>query len=133
VDSRGRTAFLALILAQAAHSVEEYVFRLFDVFAPAQFVSRLFGDDLARGFATANVGLVLFGLGCYVASVRRGGPSARFLGWFWALLELANGTGHCLLALGRGGYFPGLATAPLLLGISGYLLARLSSLPDARA
>ena len=32
---RMRTAFLWLIVAQAAHSVEEYVFRLYDVLAPA--------------------------------------------------------------------------------------------------
>jgi hypothetical protein len=38
---QSRRAFLVLILAQAAHSTEEYVFRLFDVFAPARFVSSL--------------------------------------------------------------------------------------------
>jgi len=34
-------AFLALIVAQAAHSIEEYVFRLFEVLAPARFISGL--------------------------------------------------------------------------------------------
>jgi hypothetical protein len=34
----GRSAFLALILAQAAHSVEQYAFRLYDVLAPARYV-----------------------------------------------------------------------------------------------
>jgi Protein of unknown function with HXXEE motif len=133
VSSRARNAFLALILAQAAHSVEEYAFRLFDVLAPARFVSGLFSDDLARGFVIANAGLVLFGLWCYAARVRRGRPSARALAWFWAVLELFNGTGHCLLALARGGYFPGLATAPLLLILSVYLIAKLSAAADVRA
>ena len=59
---QSRWAFLMLILAQAAHSTEEYVFRLFDVFAPARFVSSLVSDDLAVGFALINAGLVLWSL-----------------------------------------------------------------------
>ena len=51
MDARTRFAFLALILTQAAHSVEEYVFRLYDVFAPARFVSGLVSDNHAAGFA----------------------------------------------------------------------------------
>jgi hypothetical protein len=121
-----------LILAQAAHSIEEYVFRLFDVLAPARFISGLLSSDLARGFAIANIALVLFGVWCYVARVRHGLPSARTLAWFWALLELGNGIGHSAFALARGGYFPGVATAPFLLGISVYLIARLSAAPAPR-
>jgi hypothetical protein len=127
MDRRGRAAFLALIAAQAAHSVEEYFFRLFDVFAPARFVSSLFSSDSSQGFAIANASLVLFGVWCYAARVRRGLPSARAWMWFWALLELGNAAGHGLLALGRRGYFPGLATAPLLLGTSVYLITRLTA------
>ena len=90
MDSRSRATFLALIVAQAAHSIEEYVFRLFDVLAPARFMSGLLSSDLARGFAIANIALVLFGVWCYVARV---------------------------------------ATAPLLLGISVYLITRLAAAP----
>ena len=61
MDLRCRAAFLALIMAQAAHSIEEGVFRLFDVLAPARFISSLLSSDLAQGFAIANIGLVLFG------------------------------------------------------------------------
>jgi hypothetical protein len=115
MDRRGRTAFLALVAAQAAHSAEEYVFRLFDVFAPARFVSSLFSSDSSQGFAIANAILVLFGVWCYWARVRRGHPSARAFLWFWAFLELGNGLGHGLLALGRGGYFPGWQRHPCCL------------------
>ena len=132
MDSRGRTAFLALILAQAAHSIEECAFRLFDVLAPARFISSLFSSDLARGFAIGNALLVLFGVWC-VVRVYRGHPSARNLAWFWALLELGNGVGHSAFALARGGYFPGVATAPFLVGISVYLIARLSAAPAPSA
>lgn len=121
--------FLALILAQAAHSVEEYVFRLFDVLAPARYVSSLFGVDREIGFVVANSALVLFGLWCWNRT-RRSGRAA--LAWFWALLEIGNGLAHLGLAIAAGGYFPGLATAPLLLGLGFWLAFRLRRrLPDA--
>ncbi|HUG52320.1 MAG TPA: HXXEE domain-containing protein [Vicinamibacteria bacterium] len=125
LDHRARLAFAGLIAAQGAHSIEEYATGLYDVFAPARMVSALFGDDLARGFAVANAAVVLLGFWCYVARVRPAHASARAWAWAWSLLELANGTGHLLLALGRGGYFPGAATAPILLALAAYLAARL--------
>ena len=125
MTSRSRTAFAALIAAQAAHSVEEYVFRLYDVFAPARAVAGLFSSDLAAGFAVANAGIVLFGVWAYLARVRPARPGARVLAWFWTGLEFANGVGHLLLAAGAGGYFPGAATAPVLVVVSSYLGIRL--------
>ena len=118
-----RNIFLVLVLAQAAHSVEEYVFRLYDVLAPARYVSGLFGSDRQVGFVVANCALVLFGLWCWYAKVRPG--RGRGLAWFWALLEIANGCAHVALAVMAGGYFPGLATAPLLLAVGGLLAWRL--------
>jgi len=125
MDARTRTAFALLIVAQAAHSVEEYEFRLFDAFGPARFVSRLFSSDAATGFALANIGLVLFGVWCYVARVRTLHPSAPVYAWCWTCLELANGIGHLALSMSRGGYFPGVGTAPLLVASAGYLGGRL--------
>lgn len=118
---------MALILAQVAHSIEEYAFRLYEVFAPARFVSGLVSSDLAAGFAAANTALILLGFWCYFARVRKGGQSAWGWGWFWTILEAGNGTGHLVLAVGRGGYFPGAATAPLLLGLAAWLGVTLSS------
>jgi hypothetical protein len=126
VDLRARRAFALLVAAQAAHSVEECVFRLYDVFAPARFVAGLFGPDLARGFALANVLIVLFGVWCYLARVRASHPNSRAYAWLWTIVEGVNGCGHLLFAAQAGGYFPGAATAPLLLGLSLYLGGRLS-------
>ena len=127
---RGRheasSAFLLLILVQAVHSVEEYLFRLYDLFAPARYVAGLFGVPPHLGFIFSNSLLFLFGLWCWIAIVRPQRPSARIFAWAWALLELANGLGHIALALAAGGYFPGLATAPLLLAAGAWLVARLS-------
>jgi hypothetical protein len=120
-----RSIFLALILAQAAHSVEEYAFRLYDVLAPARYVSALFGVDRQIGFVIVNSALVLLGLWCWFARVRPGRRGWRGLAWFWALLEIANGCAHLVLAGLAGGYFPGLATAPLLIGVGALLVLRL--------
>ena len=71
--------------------------------------------DLALGFLIFNVALVTFGLWCWAIPVRSAWRAARGLVWFWTILELGNGIGHTVMALSRGGYFPGVATAPLLL------------------
>lgn len=121
-----RAAFLVLILTQAAHSIEEYAFKLYDVFAPARLVSGLFSDNPRVGFAIGNVLLVAFGVWCYLARVRPARPSARAWMWAWVALEAANGTGHIFFATTRGEYFPGVITAPVLLIVSIYLGARLA-------
>jgi hypothetical protein len=125
MDSRSRSAFLILILAQAAHSVEEYLFELYNVFGPARWVSGIVSADLPTGFAVVNTGVVAFGIWCYLARVRPGHVSARSWVWPWVLVEGTNGIGHPLIALGRGEYFPGVLTAPLLLATSLYLGMRL--------
>ncbi|HYE27660.1 MAG TPA: HXXEE domain-containing protein [Allosphingosinicella sp.] len=122
-------AFLALILAQAAHSVEEYAFRLYDVLLPARYVSGLFGLERQTGFVLVNAALVLFGLWCWVARIRPGHRGARRLAALWVALELANGGAHVALAIIAGGYFPGLATAPLLLGLAAWLALALRAPP----
>ena len=128
MDSRSRAVFGLLILAQAAHSVEEYAFRLFEVFAPARFVASLISSNAALGFAIGNIALVAFGAWCFVARVRPSHPAARWYAWFWTALELANGVNHVALSIQRGAYFPGVITAPLLIATASYLAARLFSL-----
>ncbi|HEX7336716.1 MAG TPA: HXXEE domain-containing protein [Gemmatimonadales bacterium] len=119
--SRIPAASGALILTQAAHSVEEYVGRLWESFPPARLVSAAISDNLETGFLIANVALVSFGLWCWLGPIRRGWPSARPLAWAWVTLEAVNGTGHCLWAIRQGSYTPGVATAPLLLALAIYL------------
>lgn len=115
MDRNGQRVFLGLILAQALHSVEEYVTRLYEVFAPTRLVSNLNRHGLSLGFLVFNGALVASGVWCWAIPVRSGWHSALGFVWFWAILELGNGIGHSALALSRGGYFPGVATAPLLL------------------
>ena len=119
-----RIAFLALILAQAGHSIEEYFARLYDVLAPARFVSGLISDDRRVGFLIFNVSLVAFGLWCFFGPVLHGTRSSRGFAWFWVALELLNGCVHITWAAAEGAYRPGLATAPILVAIAAALPMR---------
>jgi hypothetical protein len=125
MDRRSQLALLALVVAQAAHSIEEFAFALYAVFPPARLASSLVSTDLATGFAVLNTLIVLFGVWCYVVPVRSGWPSARALAWLWVAIELVNGVGHPVMALRAGGYFPGAGTAPLLLALATILAALL--------
>jgi hypothetical protein len=123
--TRFELSFLMLVAIQAAHSLEEYVGRLYDVFPPARFVSGLISHDLKLGFVIFNVGLLLFGLWCFLWPVRRRWPSAVPLVWFWIAIELINGIGHPLWSLIELRYTPGVATAPFLLVLALYLAQQL--------
>jgi hypothetical protein len=117
--------FAALVATQAAHSLEEWRFRLYDVFPPARLLSSLVSTDRERGFVAINVALVAFGVWCAAVPVHRRWPSATALVWTWVAIELVNGIGHPLWSILQGGYTPGVATAPILLVLALVLARRL--------
>jgi hypothetical protein len=119
--SRVKIAFSALVLAQFAHSTEEYVGRLWESFPPARFLTGLISSNHELGFVVLNSALVAFGLWCLLFPVRKEWPSAAGFVWFWVVLETINGVGHPAWSLRQGGYTPGVLTAPLLLVIALYL------------
>ncbi len=125
--TRFQATFLGLVATQAAHSIEEYIGRLYDVFPPARFVSGLVSQDLARGFVIINVALITFGLWCFIWPVRGQWSSAIALVWFWIVIEVVNGIGHPLWTLAQLGYTPGVATAPILLFLALYLAWQLAA------
>src|SRR4029077_7137081 len=106
---------------EAAHSVEEYIGRLHEVFPPPRFVSGLVSPDLQRGFVTLNIGLVTCGLWCFIWPVGGQWSWAIPLVWFWIVIEVVNGIGHQLWTVTQLGYTPGVATAPILLFLALYL------------
>jgi Protein of unknown function with HXXEE motif len=122
---RFESTFGALILAQAAHSIEESLGRLWESFPPARFVAGLVSTDHERGFVILNVLLVGFGAWCYLWPIRRHWAVAMSLGWFWVVLETINGIVHPLWSVMERGYTPGLATAPVLLILAIYLASHL--------
>jgi hypothetical protein len=122
--------FGLLVLAQAAHSVEEYVGRLWETFPPAQFLTSLVSADQERGFLVINIALVSFGVWCALWPVRLAWRPASALAWFWVVIQLINGIGHPAWSVAQRGYTPGLATAPLLLVLA-VALARELRRPSA--
>jgi hypothetical protein len=125
--SQVRVTFAVLVLAQAAHSTEEYLGRLWEALLPAEIVSRVLSSNPQRGFLIANLVIVAFGVWCAGWPVRRNWPMARALLWGWVVVEIANGISHPLVALAMQGYVAGIITAPVLLAVAlrlAYLLAR---------
>jgi Protein of unknown function with HXXEE motif len=123
MDRCCQMTFLLLVAAQVAHAMEEYIFALYDVFPVVHAVSSLVGRDPGVGFIVLNSLVVSFGIWCYLIPIRSGWASARILMWLWVCLEFINGLAHPVLALRAGGYFPGVATAPLLFFLSIVLAA----------
>jgi hypothetical protein len=119
-------AFITLIAVQALHAFEEFYGRLYEVLAPARFLSSLFSDDLQRGFIIFNAGFVAFGVWCYVWPIRRRWPTAPAVVAAWVVVELINGFGHAVWSFLESAYNPGVATAPLLLIGAAYLAVHLA-------
>jgi Protein of unknown function with HXXEE motif len=116
-------SFLALVGAQAAHSVEETYGRLYESFPPARLLTSLVSDDRHEAFVILNILIVTFGLWCFFWPVRRGWPSAPTIALIWAIVETLNGIGHTLWSVYNWSYTPGVATAPLLI-LSAVMVAR---------
>ena len=129
MSQKARIAFLALVIAQAAHSIEEYVFRLYDVFAPARFVSGLISTNLRTGFIVFNLAFVAFGFWCYAVPVRRALPAAIPLMWVFIVVEILNGIGHPVISILERSYIPGTITAPFLFIIAVYLSIQIARRP----
>jgi hypothetical protein len=131
--TRFQITFGVLVLAQAAHSVEEYLGRLWESFPPAQYLSGLVSQDLRVGFLVINVSLVAFGVWCFLWPVRRQWKVAAALAWVWVVVELINGIGHSLWSLSQLRYTPGVITAPLLLVLALFMGCQLRSMDQTTA
>jgi uncharacterized membrane protein HdeD (DUF308 family) len=125
--ARFKLAFGALLLAQGAHAVEEYLGRFWESFPPARFLTGLVSQDREWSFVALSILLMAFGLWCLFWPMRRRWPSAVYLGWGWVIVEVINGIVHSLWTLYQGRYTPGVATAPLLLALAVYLGYQLRS------
>ena len=117
--------FAALVAAQAAHSIEEYVGRLWESFPPARALTGLISSDRELAFIVLNVAIAAFGIWCLLWPVRRGWPSAAALMWVWVAVETINGLVHPLWSVRQGAYTPGVLTAPILLSLALYLARQL--------
>ena len=110
--------FAAGIAAQFAHFSEEFI-NGFQIRFPELLGLQPWS---ARLFVNFNLAWIAAGLFA-VPLVRRGFRPALFFAWFFAVASMANGVAHPLLALGAGGYVPGLWTSPVV-GLLGAVLWR---------
>ena len=111
-----------MILLQAIHSVEEYIFKLYEVFPPMQAAYRNTPELSQAAFITFNLLLLLFGLFCFFYWVQPARKGARVVVWVWIVIQTATFAAHLVWAILIGGYNPGLATAPLFVPIVVYQL-----------
>ena len=109
-----KSGFLCIVFSQTLHSLEEYYFSLWEVFAPARIASNFVSSDVETGFIIINTSVVSFGFWTYYWPVSKAWHPAVALMWFWIVFELGNSLGHVFFAVGAGEYFPGIYTAPLL-------------------
>lgn len=114
MNGKVHIAFLAIVILQGFHSIEEYVGQLWESFPPATFLCSLISDDLETGFLVINIGLFVVGMLVWGFVVRPNQPAAGFFIWFWIVIELINGVGHPIWSVMQNAYTPGLITAPLL-------------------
>jgi hypothetical protein len=128
--SRLQTTFGIVVIVQIVHSVEEFVGRLWESFPPAAFLIGIISSNGEAGFLMINAALIAFGIWCFQWPVRRGWSSAVPIIWRWVLIETINGLGHLVWTLLQGRYTPGVATAPVLLGLSVYLALQLRGEPQ---
>jgi hypothetical protein len=119
--------FLLIALVQGLHSIEEYFGKLWKVYPPATFLSGLVSTNLKTGFIIINVSLFIILMLTWLTTFSKS-YSTRGVLWLWIILEVINGVGHSVWAIIERSYVPGLATAPILLGLALYL-ARLLTKP----
>ena len=107
--------FWLLGLAQAAHSIEEMIAKLYDfMWIATERLGLPRMGMTATTFAVVNMTIIAFLLGVapFVAARR---PWAVAIAWVAAVIEVLNGSGHLAGTVVFSGYVPGAATAPLLI------------------
>ena len=125
MNKKIKIAFLLLVLTQAAHSIEEYYGKLWEVYAPAKFITGLVSSDHEKGFVIINIALFIAGMLIWVAAVRNN-LSAIVLVWILTIMEIINSIGHSVWAIMERDYVPGVATAPILFILAIYLLRQIT-------
>ena len=129
MNNRIQVSFLLLIVLQTLHSIEEFIFRFYDVFPPMVSVYRN-APHLARpAFILANSILVLVGFVCLFRWVWPAKRGAKRVVWVWIGVESFNLIAHCVWAVLIRGYNPGLVTGLGFVPVVVYLIYLLWRVP----
>jgi len=121
MNSNLRAMFLLLVILQAIHSVEEFIFKLYERFPPMRFLFQNALHLAKPAFAISNALLVLIGLVCFYYWVQPARKGATVVVWIWITIESLNVVAHIVWAALIGGYNPGLVTGLLFVPVLIYL------------
>jgi hypothetical protein len=121
MNRRISLAFLLLIIQQAIHSVEEFIFRFYERFPPMKIIYQDAPHLAKPAFLISNALLFLAGLFCFFYWVRPVKERARIVVWVWIALETVNVIAHFIWAILIRGYNPGLVTVILFVPVLIYL------------
>jgi hypothetical protein len=113
--------FLLLVILQAIHSVEEFIFGLYEKFPPMVFLYRNAPYLAKPAFVISNVLLVLIGLVAFYSWVQPARKEATVVVWIGIIVECLNVVAHLVWAALIGGYNPGLVTGLLFVPVLVYL------------
>ena len=121
MNRKVRAAFLALILLQAAHSTEEFIFKFYERFPPMSIIYHDLPNLAKPAFAISNLFLFLIGLSCFYYWIKPERKGARTVIWVWIVMESFNAIAHFVWAILIRGYNPGLVTGILFVPLLIYL------------
>jgi glycopeptide antibiotics resistance protein len=130
MNGKIRLAFLSLIILQAIHSAEEFIFKFYEKFPPMRLIYREAPNLAKPAFAISNVLLFCAGMFCLYYWVRPARRGAKTVIWVWIIIESFNVIAHFVWAVLIRGYNPGAATVilfvPVLIYLS-YCVSRVST------
>lgn len=121
MNKKIRVTFSALIILQAIHSAEEYIFGFYERFPPMKALYESAPQLAKPAFALSNCLLVLIGFFSFYYWVRPARKGVRTVVWVWIIAESFNVIAHLLWALSIGGYNPGLVTGIMFVPVLAYL------------
>jgi len=121
MNGKIRLAFLSLIILQAIHSAEEFIFRFYEQFPPMRLLYQDAPHLAKLAFAISNALLFCAGMICLYYWVQPARKGARTIIWVWIIIESINVIAHLVWAVLIWGYNPGLATVILFVPVLIYL------------
>jgi hypothetical protein len=121
MNNNVRVSFLVLVILQAIHSAEEFIFKFYDRFPPMRFLYQNVPHLAKPAFAISNALLILVGLVCFYYWVQAGRRGATVVVWIWIIMESLNVVAHIVWAVSIGWYNPGLLTGLLFVPVLIYL------------
>ncbi len=122
LNKRIQFAYLAILLIQILHSVEEFATRMFDVFPPALIIDH-YSPGLSQAiFVTFNSSLIVVMLIAFFYWVKPRRRGWRLIVAMWVVGEAYNAVGHSLWSIWTRSYTPGLLTALALIPLVVWLI-----------